>query len=72
MSVEDYRDKIGIPDTHKLVILNCTSWEKGGRDTGYCIVEQRDSKGRAVAQYGVIDERETFPPRERTIHYSRI
>jgi len=66
---QEYKDKIGIPDTHSLVLISTDSKVKKGVDTDIYVYEELDSNGVKINSYTISDSTSMYPPFNRTIRW---
>ncbi len=70
--MDEYRERIGIPEDHELVMVDSSNKVRHGRDTDIDIYEQRDPEGNVVARFKITDSTSTYPPFGRNWDYERI
>ena len=69
---QEYREKIGITDNHKLVQTD-TKWDqRKGQDTDIYCYDEVDELGNVVAKYIVKDSTSIYPPFDRNVSYDKL
>ena len=64
-----YRDKLNIPEEHKLVRTSSKSEQRKGRDTDIYGYDELNSNGEIIAKYVVRDSMSIYPPQNTTISF---
>jgi hypothetical protein len=73
MSMDEHKQKIGIPETHQLVSTQESKWEqRKGQDTDTYWYDHVDEAGTVIAKYIVKDSTSMYPPCTRSITYEKI
>jgi len=68
---DEYKQKIGLPEDHSLIIVSSEWKQRKGQDTDTYECEERDQDGLAVARYTVKDSTSIYPPFGRSITWTQ-
>lgn len=72
MTLEEHKQRIGIPESHSLV-QTATKWRASkGLDIDYYWYDELDENGNIVTKYLVEDGIEIYPPQKKYFHYEEI
>ncbi|WP_417667184.1 hypothetical protein [Pseudidiomarina sp.] len=69
---QEYKEKIGIAESHDLVQTDSKWEQRKGQDTDTYWYDEVDESGTVVAKYVVIDSTSIYPPFERSISYEKV
>ena len=73
MSMDDHKQLIGIPSTHKLVETQPSKWEaRKGLDTDTWWYDHVDDEGNLVTKYIVTDSTMIHPPHTRRVSFEKV
>ena len=68
---DEYKKKIGIPESHTLHILNSQWTQRKGQDTDTYECEELNEQGEPIARYTVKDSTSIYPPFARSITWTQ-
>lgn len=66
---QEYKDKIGVADTHSLVLISTDRKVKKGVDTDIYVYDELDQNGEKVNSYTISDSTSMYPPFNRIIRW---
>ncbi|WP_180159993.1 hypothetical protein [Acinetobacter sp. YH12054] len=68
---DEYKKKIGLPESHTLNIVSSQWAQRHGQDTDTYECEELNEKGDVVARYTVKDSTSIYPPFGRSITWTK-
>lgn len=68
---DEYKKKIGLPESHKLKIVSSQWAQRKGQDTDTYECEELNGQGEVVAKYTVKDSTSIYPPFGRSITWTK-
>ncbi len=68
---DEYKKKIGLPESHALSISSSKWTQRKGQDTDTYECEERNRQGEVIAKYTVKDSTSIYPPFGRSITWTQ-
>lgn len=69
---DEYKKKIGLPESHTLNIVSSQWAQRHGQDTDTYECEELNEKGEVIAKYTVKDSTSIYPPFGRSITWNKL
>lgn len=68
---DEYKKKIGLPESHTLNIVSSQWSQQKGQDTDTYECEELNEQGEVIARYTIKDSTSIYPPFERSITWTQ-
>lgn len=68
---DEYKKKIGLPESHTLKIVSSQWSQRKGQDTDTYECEELNEQGEVIAKYTVKDSTSMYPPFGRSITWTK-
>lgn len=69
--IDEYKKKIGLPESHTLKIVSSQWSQRKGQDTDTYECEELNEQGEVIAKYTVKDSTSMYPPFGRSITWTQ-
>lgn len=67
-----YKEKLGVPNDHELVMTSNKSEQRKGRDTDIYGYDEKNANGEIIAKYVVRDSMSIYPPQSTTVSFIKL
>ncbi|PWB14341.1 hypothetical protein DCO44_09405 [Acinetobacter sp. AM] len=69
--IDEYKKKIGLPESHTFKIVSSQWSQRKGQDTDTYECEELNEQGEVIAKYTVKDSTSMYPPFGRSITWTQ-
>ena len=69
---QEYKELIGIPESHQLVQTDSKWRQSGGKDTDTYWYDEVDEQGNVIAKYIVKDSTSMYPPQKNEVTFEKV